>query len=219
MRARTLVECFMVVSLVVSGARAVAADAPPPKASPAFGNPGFANPDTPGLLVGAPAADAANTVDVIFMQQMAMGGRAEVDLGNLAVDRSDVAGIDGFGKQMVRDHGAANKELTSVARTAEIELPQTLDAEHTAALAELSKLRGADFDRRYAESQVKDHQKAVQLLIHEIGSGQHSAVRDFATRTLPSVTQHLEHARELHMRVAQTGTSTSPPEPPGTEGR
>jgi putative membrane protein len=184
--------------------------ADPAKAIGESANPTFANPDTPGLLDGKPAPDAANTSDIVFLKQLAIGGRAEVDLGKLAADRSSVAAIDQFGQHMVKDHGEANSRLASLARGAKVELPRDLDAEHAAVRQDLQSLNGKDFDLRYVESQIKDHQKAVQLLIYEIGSGQHVGVRQFAADTLPKVMEHLERAKELHAEL----TGAAPPKGP-----
>ena len=180
------------------------------KATGASANPTFANPDTPGLLDGKPAPDVANTSDMVFLKQMAIGGRAEVELGKLAADRSGTKSIDDFGQRMAKDHGDANSKLASLARSAKVELPKDLDAEHAAVRQQLQSLNGREFELRYVESQVKDHQKAVQLLIYEIGSGQHVGVRQFAADTLPAVMEHLEHAKQLHAEL----TGASPPKGP-----
>lgn len=165
---------------------------------PEYANPTFANPDTPGLMAGKPKAEVSNTVDVVFLKQLAIGGRAEVELGKLTGQRGDSKDVDAFGQRMQHDHGGANSKLASIARSAGVELPKDLDAEHEAARRELSELNGSAFDLKYIDSQIKDHQKAVQLLIHEIGSGQDSRVRAFASETLPTVAEHLEMARAVH---------------------
>ena len=167
----------------------------------ASANPTFANPDTPGLLEGRPAPDAANVTDVVFLKQLAIGGKAEVEIGKLAAERNADPGVEAFAEKMVKDHGDANAKLASLARSARVELPRELDAEHAAARGELSALRGAEFDLKYMEAQIKDHQKAVQLLIHEVGSGQHAGVRQLAVDTLPKVLEHLEMARSLHAQL------------------
>jgi putative membrane protein len=141
---------------------------------------------------------------------MAIGNRAEVELGKLAGDRSSVAGIDRFGELMVKDHDDASSKVASLARSANVALPKDLDAEHGAVRKQLQALNGKDFDLRYVESQIKAHQKSVQLLIHEIGSGQHTAVRQFAADTLPKVTAHLEMAKQLHAEL----TGAAPPKGP-----
>jgi putative membrane protein len=197
----------LAIALII-GMPASAADAP--RGSQVFANPGFANPNTPGILAGKPAADVANLTDIIFLQQLSIGGRAEVELGKLAGDRSEVDSIDNFGKHMVEEHGRTNSKLTALARSAKVQLPQDLDAEHVAARGELGSLRGTEFDLRYVDGQIKDHQKAVQLLIHEIGSGQHSGVVGFAAETLPGVMEHLEMAKTLH---AQLTGALPPPKP------
>jgi putative membrane protein len=179
------------------------------KTDPSAANPTFANPDTPGLLDGKPT-DAANTVDIVFLKQMAIGNRAEVELGKLAGNKSSVAGIDRFGEHMVKDHSDASSKVNSLARSANVTLPKDLDAEHDAVRQDLQALSGKDFDLRYVESQIKGHQKTVQLLIHEIGSGQHTAVRQFAADTLPKVTEHLEMAKTLHAEL----TGAAPPKGP-----
>jgi putative membrane protein len=180
------------------------------KASAAAANPTFANPDTPGLMVGKPAPDVVNTVDIVFLQQLSLGGRAEVELGKLAGSRGEAGDVDAFGKHMVHDHGDANAKLTSLARAARVELPAELDAEHVAAKGELEKLSGKAFDIRYAEGQIKDHQKAVQLLAHEIAAGQHVGVRQFAADTLPTVMEHLEKAKMLHAQLTGAGPPPVP---------
>jgi len=119
--------------------------------------------------------------------------------------------VDQFGKQMVDDHSAANSRLAGVARSVGVDLPKELDAEHEAARRELAALNGSAFDLRYIDSQIKDHQKAAQLLIHVIGSGQSAKVKDFAAQTLPTVMQHLEMARGVHDQL--TGLVSQAPLP------
>jgi putative membrane protein len=191
-------------SAMLSGVEA----AEPSAARPEYGNPAFANPDTPGLMAGKPT-DASNTVDVIFLQQMAIGGRTEVELGKLVGQRGDAAAVDEFGKRMVDDHGAANSRLTSLARTAGVDLPKELDAEHEAARRELAALDGSAFDLRYIDGQIKNHQKAVQLLTHEIASGQNAKVRDFAAQTLPTVMHHLEMARAVRDQLTHAAPAVA----------
>jgi putative membrane protein len=167
----------------------------------ASANPTFANPDTPGLPAGKPAPDVANTSDIVFLKTLANGSRAEVELGRLAAEKSSTSGVDRFGDHMVKDHSSANSKLAGLARSSRVELPKELDAAHEAARGELQRLSGRAFDLRYAESQIKDHQKAVQLLVYVIGSGQHAGVRQFAVDTLPVVMGHLEMARVLHAEL------------------
>jgi putative membrane protein len=209
-------HCIIALTVVLTtGLPAFAADTS--ATSPAFANPAFANPDTPGILDGKPASGVPNIVDTIFLQQLSIGGRAEVALGKLADERSSTAAIDHFGRMMVKDHTDANGKLVSLARSAKVELPPDLDAEHIAARGELDALRGPAFDIRYVEIQIKDHQKAAQLLIHEIGSGQHSGTRQFAADTLPGIMSHLEMAKTLHAGLTGAGPPPQAAPPPARQ--
>jgi putative membrane protein len=196
---RTALLCSL---LALAGA-AGAAPAPTPDTSPAYTNPGFANPDTPGLLDGKPAPGAANVSDMVFLKSLSMGNRAEVELGKLADSRASAPGVKSFAQHMVKDHSDAGGRLASAARAAKVDLPKDLDPEHVAAREELGKLNGRDFDLKYVDAQIKDHQKATELLIYEIGNGQSSDARRFAAQTLPTVMEHLEMAKSLHMQLTQ----------------
>jgi putative membrane protein len=66
----------------------------------------------------------------------------------------------------------------------------------------LQALNGPEFDLAYLEGQVIEHQKAAQLLEYEIGSGQHVALKNFATETLPVVLEHLRSAQDLQAEMA-----------------
>jgi putative membrane protein len=195
-------------TLLAVGTWSLAQAAEPPAARPEYANPTFANPDTPGLMAGKPKAEVSNTADIIFLQQLSLGGRAEVELGKLTGQRGSSDQVDAFGARMEHDHGGANSKLASLARGAGVDLPKELDAEHEAARRELSALNGPDFDLKYIDGQIKDHQKALELLIHEIGSGQDSRVRAFATETLPAIAEHLELARAVRDHLV---SATPPP--------
>jgi putative membrane protein len=149
-----------------------------------------------------PSPTSTSATDINFVKQLAIGGMAEVDAGKLASQRAQSKEVKEFAKQMVDDHSKANGKLTSLAKAQSIELPSKPDPEHAAEKAKLEKQDGVRFDSDYMAAQVKDHQKTVQLLQHQINSGQNPAVRQFATETLPVVAHHLEMAKELQAKVA-----------------
>ncbi len=66
---------------------------------------------------------------------------------------------------------------------------------------QLEQLSGAEFDRAYLQGQVADHQKAMQLLEWEIGSAQDTALKSFASETLPVVLEHLQLAQDIQAQM------------------
>jgi putative membrane protein len=150
------------------------------------------------LTAAAPLAFAAGgTADNSFYRNLAEGGMAEVDLAQLAQQKSTDPKVKDFAQMMVNDHGAANEKLNALAASKQVAVPKTLDASHEAEKTRLEGLRGNSFDRAYAQSQVKAHEKAVGLLEKEISSGQDADAKAFAQSVLPTIRHHLEEARAL----------------------
>jgi len=167
-----------------------------------FGNSGFLAPDTKVDALGKPAPNETNYTDRSFAQLVAAGGMAEVVLGKLAAGKTGQDEVKAFANRMVNDHDKANGRLRGIADNSKIPLPDALDPDSLKMRADLERLDGAQFDLAYLKGQVIDHQKTVQLLIWEIGSGQDAEIQGFAKMTLPTVLEHLQTARDLQAQLA-----------------
>ena len=65
----------------------------------------------------------------------------------------------------------------------------------------LDKAQGNAFDRDYIRGQITAHQETAQLFEHEIGSGQDTRLKNFASQTLPVIMRHLEMAQRVNARL------------------
>ena len=65
----------------------------------------------------------------------------------------------------------------------------------------LSKLSGADFDRAYMKDMVEDHVKDVAMFEKEAKNGKDADVKAFADKTLPTLREHLQMARDVNAKV------------------
>jgi len=138
----------------------------------------------------------ASAVDTKFVHDAAVGGMAEVELGKLAAKNAASADVKAFGQHMVDDHSKANDELASIAKSKGIEVPSALDAEHQKAVDKLSSMSGAAFDKAFMAQMVTDHQKTVALFEKEASAGKEADVKGFASKTLPTLKQHLKMAQD-----------------------
>lgn len=141
--------------------------------------------------------------DANFVKELAAGGMKEVEAGKIASERATHADVKKFAQQMVTDHTRNNEKLKNIARERQIDLPTKLDAAHTADKTKLESQRGANFDAAYMDSQVRDHEKTVQLLTRQINSGQDAKLKAFAQETLPVVQHHLEMAKDLQKKARE----------------
>ena len=73
-----------------------------------------------------------------FATQAAVIGRAEIELGQLALQQTQDTGVRDYAQRMVKDHRAADAKLQQIAGQENLELPQSLDAEHEALKEKLS---------------------------------------------------------------------------------
>ena len=127
-------------------------------------NPAFTPSGTPSQKPGVPAPHQLNTSDRTFVHQLAIGNMAEIDLGKLAQQKASGEAIKNFAQTMVNDHQEAGRRLADLANAASLQLPNGLDDEHRALREHLDKLSGTDFDVAYAQAQLQDHQRTLQLL-------------------------------------------------------
>ena len=153
-----------------------------------------------GMTLGT-GPEQPNNSDRVFVHAAAIGGMAEVELGNLARQKAQTEAVKDFGRRMVEDHTKANERLISLGKEAGIALPDELDQDHKTMRDRLQAMSGAEFDLAYLQGQVADHQKTAQLLEYEIGSGQQVDLKNFASEILPVVLQHLRHAQELQAEL------------------
>jgi putative membrane protein len=136
--------------------------------------------------------------DAKFATAAANGGMAEVALGKLAQQKTTNAQIKDFAAMMVTDHSKANDELMAIAKSKNITLPATVDADHQKKMDDLSKLTGKDFDKAYVDAMVDGHKKTLSLMQNEAKNGKDADLQAFAGKTAPTVQMHLDAINKIH---------------------
>jgi putative membrane protein len=106
----------------------------------------------------------ASTGDKDFVNDLAIAGMAEVELGRLASERGGNPEVKKFGKTMVDDHTAAGDKLKTIATQHNVAWPTTLDDKHRDLRDKLAKLQGSEFDREYMSAMVDGHEAVVDKL-------------------------------------------------------
>ena len=139
--------------------------------------------------------------DKTFVQKAAVGGIAEVEMGKMAQQKGSSDQVKQFGSRMVEDHSKANDELKQVASSKGITLPTDLDAKHKSKMDKMQKLSGAQFDRAYMDDMVADHKEDVADFKKQASSGKDSDLKAFASKTLPTLEDHLKMAQSTDAAV------------------
>jgi putative membrane protein len=140
---------------------------------------------------------AAANPDSTFTRKAAVGGMAEVALAKLALSKTSNAKIKEFANMMVTDHGKANDELKGIAKTKNVMLPASVDAEHQQKMDDLSTKSGSDFDKAYVSAMVDGHKKTLDLMKDEAANGKDADFKAFAAKTAPVVQMHLDAINKI----------------------
>jgi putative membrane protein len=131
------------------------------------------------------------------LKKAAQGGMAEVELGQLAVQKASSDQVKQFGQRMVDDHSKANDQLKQLAQQEHVKLPTQPSAKDKATKAKLENLSGKEFDEAYMSDMLKDHKKDVAEFERESKNAKDPAVKDFAEQTLPTLREHLKQAQQI----------------------
>jgi putative membrane protein len=162
--------------LVVSGVGAHSAAMPAPGASPAA---------------------SAVTDPAQFAMKAGTSNLFEIQSSKLALTKSQDTDVKAFAQKMIDDHTKAGQDMQAAATAQKITPPTAPDATQQAKLDELNNMGGADFDKDYAAAQLQAHADAVALFQGYSGNGPTGALKDFATKTLPTLQMHYTMAQKL----------------------
>jgi putative membrane protein len=140
---------------------------------------------------------SVSSADSKFVQEAALGGQAEVELGHLAMEKASSENVKQFGQRMVTDHGRAGEQLKAIAESKGINVPSGLSAKDQALATNLKKLDGAQFDDAYMNAMVKDHKKDIADFQKASKTAKDPQVKQFVTETLPTLQEHLQQAEKI----------------------
>jgi putative membrane protein len=149
----------------------------------------------------APAKANLSLADKDFAVIAAQGGMAEVALGNLAQQQGSSPKVKDFGKKLADEHSKANDELTQIASREGITLPSGLDMKQQQTVERFSKLSGAQFDREFLKDVVHDQTEDIEEFKKEVSQGTDPALRDFASKTVSVLHDHLDMALNAQKSV------------------
>jgi len=163
---------------------------------------------TPAIAQSKKAGATAGSTDAAFAKEAAIGGMAEVELGNLAQQKASSADVKQFGQRMATDHGKANDELKQWASSKHVTLPSAVDAKAKATHDHLAKLSGDAFDKAYMHDMVTDHHHDIAAFKKESTSGADADLKAWAGKTLPTLEDHLKNAQDVSSKVGAPSGGT-----------
>ena len=150
-------------------------------------------------MMGSAFAEVSKK-DQDFLTKAAAGGMYEVEAGKLAQQKGMAPEVKSYGEMLVKDHSAANEELKGLAGTKGVALPAALPTDKQARLDKIGRAKA--FDKEFLkEVGLDDHKKDIALFEKASRGADDADVKAFATKTLPVLKAHREHADGLRKSV------------------
>jgi putative membrane protein len=147
------------------------------------------------------STSASANADQDFISNAAKGNRAEVTLGKMVESKTNNPSVRQFAQQMVKDHTTALNELTQLAQSKNITLPEGLPDDATALQSKLSSASGKTLDKDYMDGMVDDHKKDVSEFQDASQNAKDPDVKQWAAKTLPTLQAHLQKAEQIAAKV------------------
>jgi putative membrane protein len=164
-------------------------------------SPSTATTDTTATGATGGTSSTVLPADKDWVSNAGMAGMAEVQMGNLALQKTQNADVRAFAQRMVTDHSKANDELQQLVTAKGLTLPAQLDDENDDAVEHLEGLSGAEFDKAYMQHMVADHNKAVTLFQTGANTAQDVDIKAYAAKNLPIIQEHATLAQEVSRKV------------------
>ena len=140
------------------------------------------------------AADAPPTAEVLG--KLHQSDQKEIEAGKMAERDGQSAQVKDYGKMLVKDHTAADKKVTALAKKEKIELPAAGPAESREA-GEMQNMAGPDFDRRFARDMVDDHKKDVAAVTEARDKTTDPQLKKLLSDLLPTLQKHEDKAQKI----------------------
>ena len=156
------------------------------------------------LLSGAAFAQGASKpTDPQIAHIAYTAGVIDVTAAKQALAKSTNKTIKSFAEDMVRDHEAVNQQALALVRTLNVtpddnDTSRALSKQAAAKLAEMEKLKGAEFDKAYAANEVAYHKAvngALETLL--IPSANNAELKSLLQTGLKIFQGHLQHAEHV----------------------
>jgi putative membrane protein len=155
------------------------------------------------LLGSAALAEGAKPTDPQIAHIAYTAGVIDITAAKQAISKASNKDVKAFAEDMVRDHEAVNKQALDLVKKLKVtpednDTSKALSKQAADKLAELGKLKGAEFDKAYVANEVAYH-KAVDTALETqlIPSASNPELKSLLQTGLKIFQGHEQHAEHV----------------------
>jgi putative membrane protein len=160
-----------------------AAQAPQPPATQA--------PQSPNETVKGPEADK------VFVKKAMEANIAEMQMAQLALEKSSDGQIRHFALQMQDDHGKLQDELRQVAGQLNVPVPTEPSKGAAKSMEKMKSLSGDAFDQAYIKEMIKAHKEESKAFKDEARDTTSPQLKEMMTRDDQTIESHLQEIQQI----------------------
>jgi putative membrane protein len=154
--------------------------------------------------MGASGMNTGPAVDKAFVKKALEGNMAEIEMGKLALQKSNDDQVKQFAQRMVDDHGKMQDQLKPAAQQMGVKVPDGPSKSQVKSMDKMKALSGDAFDQAYIKDMVKDHKKDDSDFKLEAQSTQNPQLKHLVMQSDQIIESHLQQAQQ----IAQTKGTT-----------
>ena len=159
------------------------------------------------LLTGSALAQGAKPTDPQIAHIAYTAGVIDITAAKQAITKASNKDVKAFAEDKLRDHEAVNKQALALVKKLNVtpednDTSKALSKQATDKLAELAKLKGADYDKAYVVNEVAYH-KAVNgaLETQLIPSAGNAELKSLLQTGLKIFQGHQQHAEQVAAKL------------------
>jgi putative membrane protein len=168
----------------------------PPQTTPGS-RPGMSPMDQPGMNSSSQENGPEAMMDKAFVHDALEGGLAEVQLGKLAVQKSNNEDVKQFGQKMIDDHTKLGDQMKQVAQQMNVKPPTSLSSKDRATIKNLKAMAAGSFDKAYIKDMIKDHEKDRSDFQAAANRTSNPALKQVATQGAQVIDEHLQLIQQI----------------------
>ena len=137
------------------------------------------------------AADPPSTADVL--NKLHTSDQKEIQAGKMAEQNGQTKAVREYGKMLIKDHTAADKKVTTLAKKEKI----TLTSPEPGADEMKNMAAGSNFDDKFARDMVDDHKKDIAEVTEARDSTTDPQLKKLLSDVLPTLQKHEDTAQKI----------------------
>jgi putative membrane protein len=141
--------------------------------------------------------------DALFVAEASSANMLQVQLGELALERAVSPEVKEMAQEMATGHKRMVDDLQEIAMQGQFVTPTTLGRAHQKVYDDVSAETGIGFDLAYIKRIREEHRKLLKRYEDMAENAKVMEVKQFASKQLPVLRQHLQHAETLEDRLGK----------------